>query len=65
MYDLKNLDEDIDYIGQQMLQQGVLPTDFFETSFSDFMAVQNAKSRKDRVVDPFKLAMSACGFTSL
>lgn len=65
MYDLKNLDEDIDYIGQQMLQQGVLPTDFFETSFSDFMAVQNAKSRKDRVVDPFKFAMSAGGFTSL
>ncbi len=43
-------------MGQQMLSQGVLPTDYFNTSFSDLMAVQNAKSRKDRVQDPLAVA---------
>ncbi|HJA46977.1 MAG TPA: hypothetical protein H9792_04330 [Candidatus Limosilactobacillus excrementigallinarum] len=52
-------------MGQQMLQQGVLPTDFFATSFSDLMDVQKAKSRKDRIQDPVALAMSAGGFSSL
>ena len=50
------MNEDIDYMGQQMLSQGVLPTDYFNTSFSDLMAVQNAKSRKDRVQDPLAIA---------
>lgn len=50
------MNEDIDYMGQQMLSQGVLPTDYFDTSFSDLMAVQNAKSRKDRVQDPLAVA---------
>lgn len=48
-----------------MLQQGVLPTEFFATSFSDLMDVQNAKSRKDRLQDPLALAMQAGGFSSL
>ena len=48
-----------------MLQQGVLPTDFYNTSFSDLMDVQQAKSRKDRIQDPVALAMSAGGFSSL
>ena len=65
IWDLKNLEEDIDYMGNQMLEQGVLPTDFFNTSFSDLMDVQRAKSRKDRIQDPLKLAMQAGGFSNL
>ena len=52
-------------MGNKMLQQGVLPTDFYNTSFSDLMDVQQAKSRKDRIQDPVALAMSAGGFSSL
>ena len=53
------MSEDIDYIGQQMFKEkGVLPTDFFETSFSDFNDIQKARSRKDRVVDPLAFAKS-------
>ena len=43
-------------MGQQLLGQGVLPGDFFNTSFSELMAVQNAKPRKDREQDPLTVA---------
>lgn len=52
-------------MGKMLLQQGILPSDFYNMSFSDLMAVQKAKSRKDRVQDPLKLAMSAGGLSSL
>ncbi|WP_267865057.1 hypothetical protein [Limosilactobacillus reuteri] len=35
-----------------------MPTDFFNTSFSDYNEIQNAKSRKDREVDPEAFARS-------
>ena len=50
-------------MAQQAIQSGILPTDFYETSFSDVMAAQNAKSRKDRIQDPIALASGADAFT--
>ncbi|WP_251576158.1 hypothetical protein [Limosilactobacillus agrestimuris] len=50
-------------MAQQAIQSGILPTDFYETSFSDMMAAQNAKSRKDRIQDPIALASGADAFT--
>lgn len=58
------MNEDIDYMGQQLLGQGVLPGDFFNTSFSELMAVQNAKPRKDRAQDPLAVARQL-GLSSL
>ena len=57
------MSQDIDYMAQQAIQNGILPTDFYETSFSDMMAAQNAKSRKDRIQDPIALASGADAFT--
>lgn len=57
------MSQDIDYMAQQAIQSGILPTDFYETSFSDMMAAQNAKSRKDRIQDPIALASGADAFT--
>ena len=57
------MSQDIDYMAQQAIQNGILPTDFYETSFSDMMAAQNAKSRKDRIQDPIVLASGADAFT--
>lgn len=57
------MSQDIDYMAQQAIQSGILPTDFYETSFSDMMAAQNAKSRKDRIQDPIVLASGADAFT--
>lgn len=42
-------------MAQQVLQMGVLPEDFYNSSFSDMVAAQNARSRKDRPQDPLSL----------
>lgn len=47
-------------MAQKALQEhGVLPTDFYNTSMSDFIKVQNAKPREERVQDPLTLARQA------
>ena len=50
-------------MAQQAMQTGVLPGDFYASSFSEFMDAQNAKSRKDRLQDPIALATGADAFT--
>lgn len=50
-------------MAQQAMQTGVTPTEFYQSSFSDLMAAQNAKSRKDRQQDPIALAGGADAFT--
>ncbi|WP_171030807.1 hypothetical protein [Pediococcus stilesii] len=42
-----------------MLQLGVLPSDFYNSSFSEMQAALNAKSRDDRIQDPVELARKA------
>lgn len=52
--------QDIDYLGQQCLAQGMLPTDYYDrSSLSDLQDVLKAKSRKDRVQDPMQLLIQA------
>lgn len=45
------------------MQNGILPTDFYESSMSDFIKAQNAKSpeemKEQELVDPLQLAISA------
>lgn len=55
--------EDIDYMAQQAMKQGTMPSDFYRNSFSDFMAAQNAKSRKDRLQDPLAFAKEVGGLS--
>ena len=50
-------------MAQQAIQNGILPTDFYDSSFSDMIAAQNAKSRKERIQDPIALASGADAFT--
>lgn len=58
MWQLNNFLEDIDYMAQKLLEQGILPDAFYKSSFSDMQEAMNAKSRKDRIQDPYELAMS-------
>ena len=54
------MNEDIDYMAQQVLYNfGVMPTQLYETSMSDYVAAQRAKAPKDRPIDPLLLAQSA------
>lgn len=48
-------------MAQQALSNGILPGDFYNSSFSDFTAAQNAKSRKDRIQDPLALMNQITG----
>ncbi|WP_444699604.1 hypothetical protein [Lactiplantibacillus plantarum] len=48
--------EDIDFLANQLLEQGILPEDFYNSSFSDMQTALNAKSREDRIQDPYELA---------
>ena len=50
-------------MAQQAMQNWILPSDFYKTSFSDVMAAQNARSRKERPQDPLKLLNGADAFT--
>lgn len=50
-------------MAQQAMQNGILPGDFYSSSFSEFMDAQNAKSRKDRIQDPLEYAAGADAFT--
>lgn len=45
-------------MAQEAMSNGILPSDFYKSSFSDMMAAQNAKSRKDRPQDPLTLVGS-------
>ncbi|MFW6754644.1 hypothetical protein [Lactiplantibacillus plantarum] len=56
IWQLDNFIQDIDYIANQLISQGILPSDFYQSSFSEMQTALNAKSRKDRVQDPLKLA---------
>lgn len=56
IWQLDNFIQDIDYIANQLISQGILPSDFYQSSFSEMQTVLNAKSRKDRVQDPLELA---------
>ncbi|WP_143452801.1 hypothetical protein [Loigolactobacillus backii] len=51
-----NFIQDIDYMAQQFLEQGILPQQFYDSSYSDMQDALSAKSRKDRIQDPFELA---------
>ena len=55
-WQLDNFIQDIDYIANQLISQGILPSDFYQSSFSEMQTALNAKSRKDRVQDPLELA---------
>ncbi|ADW01306.1 MULTISPECIES: hypothetical protein [Lactiplantibacillus] len=56
IWQLDNFIQDIDYIANQLISQGILPSDFYQSSFSEMQTALNAKSRKDRVQDPLELA---------
>lgn len=56
IWQLDNFIKDIDYIANQLISQGILPSDFYQSSFSEMQTALNAKSRKDRVQDPLELA---------
>ena len=56
IWQLDNCIQDIDYIANQLISQGILPSDFYQSSFSEMQTALNAKSRKDRVQDPLELA---------
>ncbi|KOH02412.1 hypothetical protein LJ16_03615 [Lactobacillus johnsonii 16] len=57
VWELKNFNEDIDYIAQQSLVKNNIPPDeFYNSSLSNWVAAQNAKSREDREVDPLQYA---------
>ncbi|KZD96299.1 hypothetical protein N7X57_05605 [Lactiplantibacillus paraplantarum] len=56
IWQLDNFVQDIDYIANQLISQGILPSDFYQSSFSEMQTALNAKSRKDRVQDPLELA---------
>lgn len=56
IWQLDNFIQDIDYIANQLISQGILPSDFYQSSFSELQTALNAKSRKDRVQDPLELA---------
>ncbi|WP_297820019.1 hypothetical protein [uncultured Lactobacillus sp.] len=44
-------------MAQQMLnEKGILPDDFYQQSFSNWISAQNAKSNEDREVNPLELA---------
>ncbi len=49
---------DLDYLAQQAMQNGILPSDFYNTYFSDLQSAQGAKEPKDRVQDPLDLVRS-------
>jgi len=56
IWQLDNFIQDIDYIANQLISQGILPSDFYQSSFSEMQTAFNEKSRKDRVQDPLELA---------
>ncbi|ASL36987.1 hypothetical protein QEO67_05280 [Lactiplantibacillus plantarum] len=56
IWQLDNFIQDIDYIANQLISQGILPSDFYQSSFSEMQTALNAKSRKDRIQDPLELA---------
>ena len=56
IWQLDNFIQDIDYIANQLISQGILPSDFYQSSFSEMQTALNAKSRKDRVQAPLELA---------
>lgn len=56
IWQLDNFIQDIDYIANQLISQGILPSDFYQSSFSEMQTALNAKSRKDRVQDLLELA---------
>ncbi|WP_323058298.1 hypothetical protein [Limosilactobacillus reuteri] len=45
-------------MAQQAMQNGILPGEFYNSSFSDMMSAQNARSRKERPQDPLTLVGS-------
>lgn len=45
------------------MQNGILPGDFYQSSFSEMMDAQNAKSRKERPQDPLTLLNGSDAFT--
>lgn len=56
---LRQLSDDIDYLAQQLLMEnGVLPSDYYNSSFSDMQAALNSKPRSERVVDAGAFARS-------
>ncbi|MFC6170352.1 hypothetical protein [Loigolactobacillus jiayinensis] len=46
-------------MAQNFLEQGILPQQFYDSSYSDMQDALNAKSRKDRIQDPFEVARQA------
>lgn len=56
IWQLDNFIQDIDYIANQMITQGILPGDFYQSSFSETQRALNAKPREERVQDPLELA---------
>ena len=56
IWQLDNFIQYIDYSDNQLISQGILPSDFYQSSFSEMQTALNAKSRKDRVQDPLELA---------
>ncbi|MBL1056960.1 hypothetical protein [Ligilactobacillus agilis] len=56
---LRKLSEDIDYLAQQLLKEnGVLPSDYYGSSFSDMQTALNSKAPEQRQVDAGAFARS-------
>lgn len=55
---LRELIENIDYMAQQMIQNGILPDDFYNSSFSDMQTALAAKPPEERIVDAGAFARS-------
>ena len=55
---LRQMVDNIDYMAQQMLQNGILPEDFYNSSFSDMQTALAAKAPEQRVMDAGEFARS-------
>ena len=56
---LKQLSDDIDYMAKQLLMEnGVLPDDYYRSSFSDMQTALISKPREERIVDVGAFARS-------
>lgn len=56
---LRQLSDDIDYMAKQLLtENGVLPEDYYNSSYSDMQTALVSRPRDERVVDAGEFARS-------
>lgn len=60
---MKNQQEDLDLLAQQLLKEGLSPKEFDDSSFFSLMESLNARKKEDRaeLVDPLEAINSTYG----